>query len=117
MRPEADLFFRMISDSTRLRALMLLQREGELCVCELTHALGMSQPKISRHLARLRESGILLGQRTGQWIYYRINPELPAWELAVLKHTLTGVVDSLPYTSDHHKLEAMPNRPVARICA
>ena len=51
MLNETDSFFRMLANSTRLRCLMLMQAEGELCVCELTHALNLSQPKISRHLA------------------------------------------------------------------
>jgi DNA-binding transcriptional ArsR family regulator len=57
---EADTLFRLLADTTRLRIVMLLQQAGELCVCELTHALDLSQPKISRHLAHLREGGLLL---------------------------------------------------------
>ena len=49
MTPES--MFNIMSDPTRLRALMLIQSEGEVCVCELTHALKESQPKVSRHLA------------------------------------------------------------------
>ena len=49
--------FGIFSDSTRLRALMLIQSEGEACVCELTFALQESQPKISRHLALMRGYG------------------------------------------------------------
>ena len=79
MRIDAETMFRMLADSTRLRLLMLLASEGELCVCELTHALELSQPKISRHLAQLRESGLLQTRREGQWMYYRIAPALPDW--------------------------------------
>ncbi|MFP4696420.1 ArsR family transcriptional regulator, partial [Thiohalospira sp.] len=43
---EAEQFFRALSDGTRLRCLMLLQAEGELCVCELTYALELPQPRI-----------------------------------------------------------------------
>ncbi len=116
MYPDTDLFFRMIADNTRLRALMLLQHEGELCVCELTQALGLSQPKISRHLAHLREAGILLTQRTGQWMYYRLNPELPAWMHTILGNTLDGIGNSTPFASDHCLLKAMPNRPATSCC-
>ena len=77
-------FFPALADPTRLRCLLLLAAEGELCVCELTHALDESQPKISRHLALLRESGVVLDRRQGQWIYYRINPDLPGWVREVL---------------------------------
>ena len=45
---EPNQLFTILSDPTRLRALMLIQAEGEVCVCEFTHALDESQPKISR---------------------------------------------------------------------
>jgi ArsR family transcriptional regulator len=56
MNLEADTLFRLLVDTTRLRVVMLLQQAGELCICELTHTLDLSQPKISRHLSHLRES-------------------------------------------------------------
>jgi len=59
MSLESEAFFRALADPTRLRALVLLQQEGELCVCELTYVLGVVQPKVSRHPAPLREAGIV----------------------------------------------------------
>ncbi|MEZ9710326.1 transcriptional regulator [Vibrio breoganii] len=72
-------FFKLLSDETRLRSLLLIAREGALCVCELTQALQESQPKISRHLAQMRQSGILVDERRGQWVYYHVSTELPGW--------------------------------------
>jgi len=69
---------------------MLIEHEGELCVCELTEALDESQPKISRHLAQLRQCGLLLDRKQGQWVYYRINPSLPGWAKSVLQQTNDG---------------------------
>lgn len=86
-----ETFFKMLADNTRLRALMLMQGMGELCVCELTQTLILSQPKISRHLALLREHGIVIARREGQWMYYQINPELPKWSLEVLHNTESGI--------------------------
>ena len=117
MNINAETLFRMLADSTRLRTLMLLQAHGELCVCELTHALDLSQPKISRHLAHLRESALLLAQRNGQWMYYRINPELPDWAQAILQHALSGSSGVQPYHRDQQTLKAMPNRPGTACCA
>ncbi len=54
MSIDTKSLFQLLSDPTRLRCLLLMQVEGELCVCELTHALDLSQPKISRHLAGAR---------------------------------------------------------------
>lgn len=105
MTPET--FFRALSDGTRLRCLMLLQRQGELCVCELTQALSLSQPKISRHLAALREAGVVLDRRAGQWVNYRIHPELPPWARQVLEGTAAGVADEEVYAQDAARLRLM----------
>lgn len=111
MLNESETFFKMLSDSTRLRCLMLMQTDGELCVCELTHALNLSQPKISRHLAHLREAGLLVARRDGTWMYYRINPDLQGWMLGILQATLEGVRSKAPFVSDRKMLKTMSNRP------
>jgi len=85
---EPVLFYKSLADSTRLTCLLLLQQEGELCVCDLMAALGESQPKVSRHLAQLRRNAILLDRRQGQWVYYQINPLLPNWAINVLNETI-----------------------------
>ncbi|MCG6336632.1 metalloregulator ArsR/SmtB family transcription factor, partial [Vibrio alginolyticus] len=72
-------FFKLLADETRMRCLLLIAREKRLCVCELTHALQESQPKVSRHLAQLRQSGVLVDERQGQWVYYQISDQLPGW--------------------------------------
>jgi ArsR family transcriptional regulator len=111
MLNDTDTFFKMLADRTRLRCLMLMQAEGELCVCELTHALNLSQPKISRHLAHLREAGVLIARRNGTWMNYRINPELQNWTLQILQTTLEGVRNIEPFVSDRKMLASMSNRP------
>ena len=72
-------FLKAMADETRLRSLLLIQAETELCVCELMVALDESQPKVSRHLAQLRKLGLLVDRRQGQWVFYRINPQLASW--------------------------------------
>jgi ArsR family transcriptional regulator len=114
---DADQFFKALSDLTRLRMLVLLSREGELCVCELTYALDEIQPKISRHLAQLRELGVVLDRRQGQWIYYRLNPALPAWAREALMATSGGVIAQSPFNADLQALSGMPNRPGSACCA
>jgi ArsR family transcriptional regulator, arsenate/arsenite/antimonite-responsive transcriptional repressor len=114
---EADQFFKALCDPTRMRMLVLLSREGELCVCELTHALDEIQPKISRHLAQLRELAVVLDRRQGQWIYYRLNPDLPDWARTVLAATAEGVMAQSPYIEDRQTLLDMPNRPGSSCCA
>jgi ArsR family transcriptional regulator len=71
--------FKILSDETRLAIVLLLKERGELCVCDLCAATSESQPKISRHMAILRESGLVLDRRAGKWIHYRLSPHMPAW--------------------------------------
>ena len=87
--------FKALADDTRVRVCLLLTRFPELCVCELTEALQLSQPKISRHLALLRNQGLLADRRQGQWIYYRLHPALPDWARNVVQQAIMGQPDDL----------------------
>lgn len=111
MHIPADTLFRALADLTRLRCLLLIREHRELCVCELTHALGEAQPKISRHLAQLREAGLVLDRRQGLWVHYRLHPELPEWVHGVLAATAEGAADSEFFAHDQNALTGMPNRP------
>lgn len=71
--------FKILSDETRLAIVMLLRTAEELCVCDICAATSQSQPKISRHMAILREAGLVLDRREGKWIHYRLSPHMPAW--------------------------------------
>jgi ArsR family transcriptional regulator len=106
-----------LDNSTRLRCVLLLLEHGELCVCELTHVVGASQPNMSRNLAQLREAGLVTDRREGQWIYYQINPDLPEWVVKILQATAVGSEKTAPYQSDGKVLATMPGRPGANRCA
>ena len=67
--------FKVLADPIRLRIVMLLLGEGELCVCDLMAVLELPQSTVSRHLAYLKRSGWLDGRRQGVWMYYRISVE------------------------------------------
>ncbi len=103
--------FKCFSDETRLRCLVLLHRQGRLCVCELTQALAVLQPKISRHLAQLRQTGLLQDSREGQWVYYQINPELPAWVKEMLDLAAEQAVYDTSHQADLARLRAFSGRP------
>lgn len=104
MRLTPEQFLRALSDATRLRLVMLLLVQPELCVCDLTTALDLPQPKISRHLAILRETGLLLDRRAGQWIHYRLHPDLPGWSLHALRALAQGCAGEAPYREDARRL-------------
>jgi ArsR family transcriptional regulator len=65
--------FRACSDPTRLRILRLLQT-GECCVGDLVTVLELPQPSVSRHLAYLREAGLVTDRKQGLWVYYSLTP-------------------------------------------
>ena len=117
MNVGANELFSALAHDTRLRCLILLMQHDELCVCELTYAIGAAQPHISRHLAQLRELGLVSDRREGLWIHYRIHPQLPEWARAVLQATAEGVGHQSPFARDERTLSAMPNRPGAPRCA
>jgi ArsR family transcriptional regulator len=70
VRNSAELF-KALADETRLRILNLLVR-GELCVCDIMAVLDIGQSKASRHLAYLRNVGLVDDRRKGVWMYYSL---------------------------------------------
>lgn len=65
--------FKALSDPTRLRILRAISQMGEVCECNIVPGFDLSQPTISYHLKVLREAGLILSQRRGQWVYHTIN--------------------------------------------
>ena len=100
---EMETFFLALADKTRLRLLNLM-RENEVCVCFFTEVLGESQPKISRHLAYLRNAGLVSARRDGKWMHYKI--EMPAnfYAAQILQDTLNGLKSKDEMREDYDKL-------------
>ncbi len=73
LETEARLF-RALSDETRLGIVLQLREEGEVCQCDFSACCTVLQPTVSHHLKILRESGIVLAEKRGVWVYYRLNP-------------------------------------------
>ena len=68
---ELEQYFKALGDTNRLRILNLLLH-GELCVCDIQYVLEATQPNVSRHLAYLKNSGLVLDRRDGYRIFYRL---------------------------------------------
>jgi len=81
-------FFKCLADDTRLKSILLIAKTKEACVCDLMTALELDQPKTSRHLAQLRKCGILIDERRGKWVFYKLHPDLPQWASKVIFETL-----------------------------
>ena len=82
-----EQLFRALADRTRLRLLNLVA-DREICVCYFVEILGVSQPKISRHLAYLRRAGLVAARREGKWMHYRLALPADAAAAGVLRETL-----------------------------
>jgi ArsR family transcriptional regulator len=105
-----DLFFRALADPTRLRLLNLIA-DKEICVCYFVGILGMSQPKISRHLAYLRRAGIVAARRQGRWMHYRLLVPQDDAASAILQETLAHLRERPDMQRDLSKLSATGCNP------
>jgi ArsR family transcriptional regulator len=79
--------FQALGDQTRLRILALLST-GEVCVCHIHESLDLPQPKVSRHLAYLRRTGLVETRKAGLWVHYRLAP-LPDPLLQTVRDAIT----------------------------
>ncbi|MEA2336484.1 MAG: ArsR family transcriptional regulator, arsenate/arsenite/antimonite-responsive transcriptional [Thermoanaerobaculia bacterium] len=87
MRPDLVTLFQALSDPTRLRLLNLMAA-GEVCVCYFIEIIDVPQPKISRHLAYLRRSGLVAARRDGKWMHYSLTMPQDAASSEVLEKVL-----------------------------
>jgi ArsR family transcriptional regulator len=81
-------FLKLFGDETRLRILHLLNQQ-DLCVCEMQEILDLSQPKISKHIAKLRQNNVVKADKNEQYVYYSLSKEHQFFETlqAILKTT------------------------------
>lgn len=100
---EMETMFMALADRTRLRLLNLLA-DGEVCVNFFTEVLGESQPKVSRHLAYLRNSGLVETRRHGKWIYYSIKWPKSGASVSVLNAALEALPNDPELQLDKKKL-------------
>lgn len=109
-----DMVLAVLGNASRRRLLMLLATFGELCVCELVHAVDLPQATVSRHLAMVRQARLVEARRQGTWMYYRFARDVPSWALDIVNALQAGPAGAL-YREDQRRLRTMPNRP-ARCC-
>jgi ArsR family transcriptional regulator len=87
-----ETLFKALADATRLRILGLLL-SGEVCVCDIHESLKIPQPKTSRHLAYLRNSGLVETRREGLWIHYRLG--------TLADPVMSAIVDAVGHALTH----------------
>jgi ArsR family transcriptional regulator len=77
-----------LAEPTRLEALRMVWDGREHCVCDLMRNLGVTQSRMSRHMAALKAAGLLTDRRDAQWVRYRRAPGLPAEVVALVDAAL-----------------------------
>lgn len=110
-------YLKCLADETRLRCLHLLMLGGEMCVCDFTEILALSQPKISRHLALLRQAGLVEDRRQGQWVYYKISENtLPDWLSKLIRESISAFGNESQAQSDRDKYLSRQASSAAQGC-
>ena len=95
--------FKVLSDETRIRLLILLYHK-RLCVCELCGILGESQPKVSKHLAKLRDMGFVKDERQEQFIFYYLNMNNSVL-ISILQNIVCNIKEFPDLSKDLKQLE------------
>ena len=97
--------FKVLSDETRIRLLVALYHK-KLCVCELCGVLGESQPKVSKHLAKLRDMGFVKDERQEQFIFYYLNMDNKMLNI-ILKEIVDNVEAYSTLSKDLEELDGV----------
>lgn len=84
MEMRIDDLLSALAEPTRLRALQIVWDGEEHCVCELMDRLGVTQSRMSRHMQRLKQAGLLTDRRDAQWVRYRRRSDLQTSWAAVV---------------------------------
>lgn len=98
------LLFKSLSDETRIRILHLLYQQ-DLCVCELVKILDLDQPKISKHMAKIKSTDLITSDRNQQFIYYSLNKDSKLY--AILESVFISSNIQLTLLEDTKKLQAI----------
>lgn len=117
--PTLERALKAFADRSRLRILKLLQRD-ELCVCQIAAILGLDQSTVSRHLAVLRNAGIVEDRREGRWTYYRISSFRDGTQehVAQLVELLRGwLEEDERVVGDGEKCKLIKQIPLDKLCA
>jgi DNA-binding transcriptional ArsR family regulator len=92
-----------LADPNRLRIMNLLQ-EGTLCVCDLENILGLNQSNLSRHLARLKQAGMVTAEKKALFTYYS-RASLPAPYGPIIDKLCAAVHADPAWEKDRDRLE------------
>lgn len=102
--------FGAFAHPVRLRILSLLQEQKEICVCDFCEVLGEAQPKVSRHLAVLRDAGLVAVRRDRKWKFYSIAEAPTSLHRTLLRCVRSCLVELPELAADRERLAAIEPR-------
>ena len=109
-----ETLFSALADRTRLRLINLIG-DSEVCVCFLVEILKTSQPKISRHLAYLRQARVVVARREGKWMHYRLAEPPDEHAAHIFREVRASLTEHPEFQRDREKLKKVccaPTLPV-----
>jgi ArsR family transcriptional regulator len=91
--------FKALGDENRLRIINLLM-DSQLCVCEIEVMLDMTQSNVSRHLGKLKNTGIISSSKDAQWAHYKVSDKYKKENEFLFKYLSKKFDDSNLFQSD-----------------
>ncbi len=102
-----------LADGNRLRVIMALATNEELCVCQITELLQVSTPTVSRHMSVLQNAGLVENRKDARWVHYRLTRDFPA---AVLQWIQSSTSGSPFAQKDQQALDTILAYPAEVLC-
>lgn len=108
-----------LSDENRIRILMALQANDELCVCNINELLELAPSTVSKHLFLLKNARLVKARKDGRWMYYRLNRDQEASEMVAqaLEWVIHSVSDEPMIKADREKLEHVLSMQLETACS
>ena len=103
-----------LADKNRIRIICLLKAKKELCVCEITDIIGLSQPTISSHLKLLENAGLIESHKEGLWVNYNINSRSGPLSSGLIKTIYKDLEKDKQIVSDLKKLKNINRDMICR---
>ncbi|MES0340814.1 MAG: metalloregulator ArsR/SmtB family transcription factor [Candidatus Humimicrobiaceae bacterium] len=111
---EMEKIIKALADKNRLRIIYLLNGKRDICVCEITDIIGLSQPTISSHLRLLENAGLVESNKDGLWVNYNINSQAELFSRRSIEMICNDLKKDKQAISDLKKLKAIDRDKICR---
>ena len=109
-----EKIIKALADKNRLRMIYLLNEKRDLCVCEITGIIGLSQPTISSHLRLLENAGLVESSKDGLWVNYSINSQADLFSRRSIETICKDLKKDKQAIADLEKLKAIDRDKICR---